>query len=98
MYDNLLEVARKQALKAKPGMLKIKDDIYTFEFNQKTWAVLQDVDGKSGKGSEIFKTYETSHEALKACNEYNKFLAAHGITANAYIVEGNMTEQGFISI
>ena len=69
-----------------------------------TWAVLQDVDGKSGKGSmqawagEIFKTYATSHEALKACNEYNKFLAAHGIAANAYIVEGKMTEQGFISI
>lgn len=37
MYDNLLEVARKQALKAKPGVLKIKDDIYTFEFNHKTW-------------------------------------------------------------
>ena len=68
------------------------------------WAVLKDVDGVSGEGSmqawagEPFKTYESSHEALKACNEYNKFMAANGIAANAYIVEGNMTEQGFISI
>lgn len=31
------EIAHKMAAKAKPGFLKIDDDLYTFEFDQKHW-------------------------------------------------------------
>lgn len=29
--------ARQMAAKAKPGMLKVGSDVYTFEFDQKEW-------------------------------------------------------------
>ena len=35
--DKILEKAHKLACKAKPGFLKVGDDLYTFEFCQREW-------------------------------------------------------------
>lgn len=35
--DKILSQAKKMALKAKPGFLKVGDTLYTFEFDQTHW-------------------------------------------------------------
>lgn len=37
MYQGLEEKARKMAEQAKPGILRIGDKVYTFEFCQREW-------------------------------------------------------------
>jgi len=67
----------------------------------KQWAVLKDVDGKSGKNSmtswagEAFKVYENSSEALKNCLEINKFYKANNLPYVAYVASGVFDETGF---
>jgi galactose-1-phosphate uridylyltransferase len=35
--NNCSKLAKTMASKAKPGVLKLGNDVYTFEFNQATW-------------------------------------------------------------
>ena len=52
-YNNALDQARKMALKARPGILKINGDVYTFEFDSQTW------DYKVYKNLFLYVTFNT---------------------------------------
>lgn len=67
-----------------------------------TYAVLQRVKGNTSNTSllawagEAFKTYKSLSLASKACCEYNAFMLLNGITTNAYVSKGNLTNTGWI--
>ena len=61
-YNNALDQARKMATKAKPGMLKIKGDTYTFVFDSQTW------DYKVYKNLFLYVTFNTKE--LKTAKQW----------------------------